>query len=176
MSAAGGGVVGATSPGARRYIAEIASWARQTDRPLCLDSGSLIDYFAGNEPIASLIDPLLQNPDVPVVVSTVTSAELVTRPAMQGDHARVWTIRSALLALPRLVLVDVNEPHAIAVAQVRADTGLKLPDAAVVATARLATALALIGNDRQWRHKPLSLAKSDGLPSLLARVVEAMTP
>ena len=32
-----------------------------------------------------------------------------------------------------------------------------MPDAAVVATARLANASALIGNARQWRHKPLGV-------------------
>jgi hypothetical protein len=34
---------------------------------------------------------------------------------------------------------------------------LKLPDAAIVATARVAGALALVGNDRAWRYKPLGI-------------------
>ena len=144
--------------------------------PLSIDSAPLIDYFAGGEPISSLLDPLLQDPTIQVVVSTIALAELVTRPVTQGDQARVSDTRRALLRLPGLTLVDLDERHAIETAHVRAATGLRLPDAAVVATARLASASALIGNDRQWRRKPLSLAKSDGLPSLLTRVVEAMTP
>ncbi len=53
--------------------------------------------------------------------------------------------------------MDLDQKHAIETAYVRAATGLKLPDAAIVATALLAGAVALIGNDRQWRNKPLGV-------------------
>jgi predicted nucleic acid-binding protein len=52
----------------------------------------------------------------------------------------------------------VDQKHALEAAHVRAQTGLKLPDAAIVATARLADAHTLIGNDRQWRNMPLGVA------------------
>ena len=144
-------------------------------RPLSFDSGPLIDYITRVEPVTSLLRSVLLDPSVPVVISTISLAEIVTRPANQGDLARVRTIRTGLLAFPLLQIVDFDQTHAIEAAIVRGQTALKLPDAAVVATARLANAVALIGNDRQWRHKPLRLAKSDGLPSILTRVVEAMT-
>jgi hypothetical protein len=52
---------------------------------------------------------------------------------------------------------DFDQTHAIETAFVRAETRLKLPDAAIVATARLADAFAILGNDRQWRPRPLGV-------------------
>jgi PIN domain nuclease of toxin-antitoxin system len=63
-----------------------------------------------------------------------------------------------LAKLAPVTIVDLDQRHAIETAYVRAATGLKLPDAAIIATARLAGAAALIGNDRQWRNKPLGVA------------------
>ena len=56
-----------------------------------------------------------------------------------------------------MTIIDLDQRHAIEAAYVRAATGLKLPDAAIIATARLARATTLIGNDRQWRNKPLGV-------------------
>lgn len=76
---------------------------------------------------------------------------------MTGDMARVAAIHRALLALPGLTIIDFDQRHAVEAALVRGLTGLRLPDAAVIAAARLAGAGALVGNDRQWRNKPLGV-------------------
>ena len=70
--------------------------------------------------------------------------------------------------MPRLRVVDLDQPHAVEAAWVRAQTGLKLPDAAIIATGRRAGAGVLIGNDRQWRHKQLGVPyhHMDGLLAL----------
>jgi uncharacterized protein len=117
----------------------------------------VIAYVSGNEPVASLIGPLLENGDLDVVVSAITLSEAVARPARAGDRKRVNQIAAALAALPRFHLVDFDRPHALEAAFVRGQTDLKLPDAAIVATARLANAISIVGNDRQWRNKPLGL-------------------
>ena len=163
------------SLGAWRFVLRLADQAEATARPLCIDSAALVDVAARHEPTTSLLAPLLHDPDVPAVVSTIALAELVTRPARSRDHARVDAILAALGGLPGLTIIDFDQQHAIETAYVRAQTGLKLPDAAIVATARLVDASALIGNDRQWRNKPVRRAKSDVFPPLLARVVEEMT-
>ena len=92
-----------------------------------------------------------------MVISAITLAEVVTRLAMQGDRARVNAVRTALAGLPSLSIIDFDQQHPVETAYVRAQTGLKLPDAAIVATARLADASALIGNDRQWRNRALAV-------------------
>lgn len=107
--------------------------------------------------MADLLTPLLDSPSTPVVVSTVALAELIVRPIRDGDAARVGLILSRLRSLPHLSIVDFDQRHAIETATVRARTGLKLPDAASVATARLAGASALLGNDRRWRTAPLGV-------------------
>lgn len=139
------------------FIGQLAARSVSSGRPLCFDSSALIDYFAGNDPIASLLGPLLETSAVTVVVSTISLAELVTRSAKADDQEQVEAIYAALLALPGSRLVGLDERHAIEAAFVRAETGLKLPDAAIVATARLAGAIALVGNDRRWRTADLGV-------------------
>jgi predicted nucleic acid-binding protein len=117
----------------------------------------LIDYFAGNDPVAALLEPPLRDPAVPVVVSTIALAELVTRPARNRDLALLNAIYASLLALPGLRVVDFDQDHAIETAHVRGETNLHLPDAAIVATARRAGASALLGNDRKWRTRRLGV-------------------
>lgn len=147
----------APRPSARHYIARLVADAVARSRPICLDSAVVIAHISGAEPVASLIAPIVLDPNVPVVLSTVTLAEAVTRPAINGDHPRVQAIRRALLRLPGATIVDLDQAHAVETAWVRAMTNLKLPDAAIVATARRAGASALLGNDRQWRARPLGV-------------------
>jgi predicted nucleic acid-binding protein len=135
----------------------MAARAIATGQPICLDSSVLIDYAAPNEPVASLVEPLLIAPDVPVVISVVSVAELVTRPARTGDFALVRSLLDGLLRLPALTIVDFDWDHAVDTARVRAETNLRLPDAAIVATARRADASALLGNDRKWRTRRLGV-------------------
>ncbi|MEA2585019.1 MAG: hypothetical protein QOF33_3104 [Thermomicrobiales bacterium] len=117
----------------------------------------LIAYVTGEEPVASLVAPLLEDLDLIVVVSAISLTEVVTRPARAGDRGRVDAIAAALSALPRLQFVEFDRRHALEAAFVRGQTDLKLPDAAIIVTARLANAIAIIGNDRHWRNKPLGV-------------------
>jgi PIN domain nuclease of toxin-antitoxin system len=127
------------------------------DQPICLDSAVIIAVIAAKRPVTDVLRPLLRHPDLSVVISTISLAEAVVRPARDGDANRVTAIHRGLLTLPRMQIIDLDQRHAIEAAYVRAQTGLKLPDASVVATARLANAFAILGNDRQWRNKPLGV-------------------
>lgn len=125
---------------ARRYIdGHLARSGRHT-QSICLDSSALISYLADDLP------------------RTVSLAEAMVRPASSSDRGIVDQALQNLPAIPRLSVLDFDQTHALEAAHVRAQTGLKLPDAAIVATARLAGAHTLIGNDRQWRNKPLVVA------------------
>jgi PIN domain nuclease of toxin-antitoxin system len=134
------------------------STASRSRRPIVFDSSLIIDFVSGNAPFGSIVAGVLIQEHVPIVLSTVTIAEAVTRPARQGDAQRIESILNDLAILAHVTIVDLDQRHAIETAYVRAATGLKLPDAAIIATARLAGATALIGNDRQWRNKPLGVA------------------
>ena len=76
---------------------------------------------------------------------------------MSADRNILERTLRDLRAIPRLLIINFGQEHALEAAFVRARTGLKFPDAAIVATARLANAHSIIGNDRQWRNKPLGV-------------------
>lgn len=117
-------------------------------RPVCLDSTASIAYFTPNRPAGSLVAGIIEYHRFQIVVSSVTLAEVVARPAKQRDGRRINEVQSTLLDLSGLRLVVFDQPLAIETAFVRARTGPKLPDAAIVAPARLAGASALLGTDR----------------------------
>jgi PIN domain nuclease of toxin-antitoxin system len=137
-----GPVSDSLSSGARRLVATLMADARATGQPVCLDRSALVDFVARAEPVRSLLSPLIRAADVPLVISTVTLAKLVTRPARTGDLVRVRVMHAALLRLPGMTVVDLDQDHAVETARVHAETGLRLPDAAIIATARRANASA----------------------------------
>jgi hypothetical protein len=59
--------------------------------------------------------------------------------------------------LPSLRTIALDDDVAAMTAVVRARTGLKLPDAAIVAAALIGDAHALIGNDRVWKNRGLGV-------------------
>jgi PIN domain nuclease of toxin-antitoxin system len=148
---------GATS-GPRQYIDRLIADAARTQRPIVLDSAPLIDFLARHLSVGNLVRPILLNLEVPKMISTVTLSEVTTGAATINDHARLNAVWNFFTELPNMSIIDFDQRHAVEAAYVRAASGLKLPDAAIVATARLAGATALIGNDRQWRNKPLGVA------------------
>ena len=95
MTDAGGATI-PPSAGARRLIAGLAAQAAATALPICLDSSALIDYVARQEPVFRSSRRLILAPDVPLVVSTISLTELVTRPARSGDLALVRALHAAL--------------------------------------------------------------------------------
>ena len=154
-AADGGGC--AVSPGSL-VIARLARDAARFARPIGLDTQALIGYVEDREPIASLLARIVDDPNVPIVISTVSIAELLTLPARSADRKVLDTLLFAIASLPGMTVHSIDERTALETALVRAQTGLKLPDAAIVATARLVNALAIVGNDRQWRNRPLGVA------------------
>lgn len=77
---------------ASRAIEALIATAKARDRPIGLDTTALIAYIAWEVPVARLIEFLLTDPHLHVVLSTLTLAEAVTRPAMMHDLARVREI------------------------------------------------------------------------------------
>jgi len=146
-----------SQPAAARYVDRLVREAIAAGQPVCFDSTAMIAYISLEQPVAALLGRLIDDRRLAKIVSTITLAEVLTRPEARGDASLVAEIRDAFGRVPNFRIVDFDQDHAAATAAVRAQTGLKLPDAAIVATARLAGAGALLGNDRQWRGKPLGV-------------------
>jgi predicted nucleic acid-binding protein len=142
-------------PRAWDAIEELIKQALTNNAPIALDSSILIAYLADEAPIAGLVAPCLEHVEIEMVISTITLAEALVRPARGSATSDLDLIVSSIAALPNLRIVAFDHDHAVEAAIVRAETRLKLPDSAIVATARLAHAVALIGNDGAWIGRPL---------------------
>lgn len=114
-------------------------------------------YLEDRAPIADLVAPILEEPTSPVVISTITLAEVLVAPARHPDQSLLATVPQVVLQLPNLRVAPLTDAIAVEAAVVRAQTGLPLPDSAIIATARNVNASALLGNDRRWRGKPLGI-------------------
>lgn len=100
---------------------------------------------------------ILEDTSIPIVHSTVTISEVLVRPFRAGEVELVQTLRLSLEFRANTEVVDFDSDQAVATAQVRAETNLKLPDSAVVALARTRNAVGIVGADRKWRTRELGV-------------------
>jgi predicted nucleic acid-binding protein len=87
------------------------------------------------------------------LITTITLAEVLTRPAQANDRRAMQDYELYLTHFPHLRLVPLDADLARETARVRAETGLRTPDAVQVAAARLHGADALVTNDHRWRNR-----------------------
>lgn len=86
---------------------------------------------------------------VDLVVSTVTVTELLTGPLRAGDREAEAAVRLFVSLLCTVTPVDLAVAERAAA--IRAEHGLRTPDALICATAVLAAAV-VVGNDEQWKR------------------------
>lgn len=132
---------------------EELSAALQPYRLLFLDT-MVFSYHLGDHPVyASLTALILRRVEQNVVsalTTTVTLAEVLTRPAQVGNRDAVADYRLYLANFPNLRIVPLDLALAERVAWVRAETRLRMPDAVQIAAAQLHGADCIITNDRAW--------------------------
>lgn len=78
-------------------------------------------------------------------------------PARTNDEQLLEAMQSAVLGLPGVIAVPFDANSVVQTTIMRNNTGLKLPDSAVVAAALMKNACGLIGNDRIWKNRDLGL-------------------
>ena len=88
----------------------------------------------------------------------VPPAELLTVPAQAGDRRAMQDYELYLTNFPNPSLIPLDNSLAREVALVRAETGLRMPDAIQIAAARNSGADAIVSNDRRWSKKVTSPA------------------
>jgi predicted nucleic acid-binding protein len=121
---------------------------------LTIDSAPIIYALEGNPRFAPTYVELFEavaTGRFRAVASAVTLAEVLTGPLKRGDEVLAARYNEALCRAPGWRVVDVSADLARQAAQVRARTGLKLPDAIQVATALMTGSHALISQDRDFR-------------------------
>ena len=85
------------------------------------------------------------------VTSELTLAETLVKPIMDNDHARQFAYEQAIQTYRSMHVVPVNRRVLVQAAEIRASTGMRLPDAIHAATSRLASCETFLTNDPQFR-------------------------
>ncbi len=149
------------SPSRRVALAQLIATSQLENLPIWLDTSALLAYLENTHPNGAVIGSLIEHPGISCGISTITVSETIAGPARKGDEVAARRLRNGLTNLPRLQIEPFGMDAATAAAWIRAGLGLKFPDAGIIASARRANAVCIIGNDHRWRNKPL------GLPFLL---------
>lgn len=137
-------------------IETVLAQALRDRRSVALDSSALIAFFSDDQPFAGIVGRLIES-DALIVISAITLSESLVRFITTHGRASAEKISASLHASSRVHLVPFGVQQAVEAAEIRSVTRLKLPDAAIIATARVAGAIAIVGNDRAWQNKTLGI-------------------
>jgi predicted nucleic acid-binding protein len=127
-----------------------------------LDTAPFIYYIDDVTPYADLLDPvfsLLENHALRAVTSTVTFAEVLTKPFADKNFSMADEIKFTLKSFSSLSVASIDEKLAEAAALIRARHAIRLPDALQIAAAIQGEATLFITNDKR-------LKKVDGVEVL----------
>jgi predicted nucleic acid-binding protein len=121
--------------------------------PVLLDTSVVLAYLAGNEAASPLaihvLDTMVQPGRNRGTVSAVTAAEVLVRPFAVGGRA-AGVAELFLLHFPNLEIAPVTYGIAREAARVRAETGLPMPDALILASAVGLGIGHVVANDDRW--------------------------
>ena len=119
-----------------------------------LDASAIIYSVERNEPCFTLLAPAWQQAEAgrfAVVCSELVVAETLVRPMREG-HADLEAALRAVFAAPEVDLIPATRELWDDTAHLRAETGLKTPDALHAATALRAGCALFITNDTDFRR------------------------
>ena len=119
-----------------------------------LDTSAIIYSVERNEPYFTLLAPAWQQAEagqLVVACGELVIAETLVRPIREGDFDLAAAFR-AVFAAPEVDLVPTTRRLWEDTARLRADTGLKTPDALHAATALSAGCALFVTNDTDFRR------------------------
>jgi predicted nucleic acid-binding protein len=122
--------------------------------PIVVDTSVLVAYLDGSDAFgpaaAAILDDLVAPGTHPATMSAVTMTECLVRPFRAGPEA--VTIASTFLShFPNLHIRVIDAEVATEAARIRALTGLRTPDALVLATAIVDGVGTVVTADGGWR-------------------------
>jgi predicted nucleic acid-binding protein len=124
----------------------------QKHKIIGLDTTPFIYYIEDVAPYADLLDPvfnLMESRALGAVTSTVTFAEILTKPFTDKNFSLADEIKFTLKSFSSLVVTPIDEKLAEAAALVRARYTIRSPDALQVAAAIQAEASLFLTNDKR---------------------------
>ena len=119
-----------------------------------LDTAPFIYFIENVAPYADLLEPvfsLLENHALRAVTSTVTFAEILTKPFADKNFSLADEIKFTLKSFSSLSLASIDEKLGEAAALIRARYTIRLPDALQVAAAIQREATLFLTNDKRVR-------------------------
>ena len=135
---------------------------------LVVDTSVALAYLTGTEPTSALatelFDAFVATGRNAAALSVITVQEILVRP-FRGGPSAVATAEGFLRHFAEIRLVEVSYDIAREAARIRAITGIRAPDALIIATALITGADILVTNDRSWLLRPEVIAP--GLAILL---------
>jgi predicted nucleic acid-binding protein len=117
-----------------------------------LDTAPFIYYIEDVTPYADLLDPvfsLLEKHALRAVTSTVTFAEILTKPFADKNFSLADEIKFTLKSFSSLSVASIDEKLGEAAALIRAHYTIRLPDALQVAAAIQGEATLFLTNDKR---------------------------
>ena len=123
-------------------------------RVISLDTAPFIYFIEDVAPYADLVAPvfgLLENHSLRAVTSTVTIAEILTKPFADKNFPLADEIKFTLRSFSALSVASVDEKLAEAAALIRARYAIRLPDALQVAAAIQGEATLFLTNDKRTK-------------------------
>jgi predicted nucleic acid-binding protein len=124
---------------------------------VAIDTAILIYWIEDHEHFAPLLADLFGEADRgarTVVTSALTLLEVLVGPLRAGETALAETYEAALTGGPGIRLVPVDLSVLRSAARLRADHGLRTPDAIQLAAAREGSATCFLTHDRRLRSIP----------------------
>lgn len=126
---------------------------------IMIDTNVVIYFLEGNEVFGDLskeVFSIVEKGEVEGAISVVTVAEILVKPMKLRNNLLIDKITSFLNTFPNLYLIDIDKSIAIEAANIRSKTGLKMPDALIISSAKILNC-AIVGTDNQWDKKDLGL-------------------
>jgi predicted nucleic acid-binding protein len=124
---------------------------------VAVDTAPFIYFIEKHPRYLSTIDPFFDALDrghLRAITSTLTLAEVLVLPLRTGDSLLVSEYVNILTNSRNVTMLPVSEAIATRAAQLRADAGLRTPDAVQIATAQVGGATAFVTNDGRLASVP----------------------
>lgn len=119
-----------------------------------LDSNALIYWVEDVRPYCDLLSPVFEaalRGELTLVISALSLLETLVEPLRHGDEGKVQRFREIVRNSPGVDYRAIDDEILEKAASLRAETGLRTPDAILVATSMLAGCDVLITNDARLK-------------------------
>jgi predicted nucleic acid-binding protein len=120
-----------------------------------IDTSPFIYHFENDRAYSSLTLRLfeeIEKGNLKAVTSIITLMEILVKPKEQGDKQAIEDYKFVLKTFPNLTLRPIDESCAEKASDLRAEYGVKPPDALQVATALTSHATCFVTNDDKLKR------------------------